>query len=147
MRARAIPVLAAVATVAFSLLVAVQPAGAGTPAQSAVADVMSGPFHIQFVANRAANAPANAATGTFAANNTIGSTTIFSVAGPVTCLDVRGNRMGLFYPITSSTPPFFAQTHGGVFVSLTLNAQGKPIFVGFLPTPTATANNCAPGLT
>src|SRR5690349_16509800 len=113
MRMRGIAIGLGVAVLAAGIVTAAQPAGATvSPAESAVANVMSGPFHVQFQASRPANMPATAATGTFMASNSILGITVFRVAGPVTCLDVRGNRMGLFYPITSSMPPLLAQTHG-----------------------------------
>lgn len=146
MRVRRFTVVCGLAVLAAGMVVAAQPAAATSPPEAAVADVMSGPFHVQFAAVRPANAPATAATGTFAASNSIAGVRLFSVAGPVTCLDVRGRRMGLFYPITSSNPPLFAQTHGGVFVTLTLNAAGKPAMLGFQPSPMSHANSCAPGL-
>jgi hypothetical protein len=117
------------------------------PAQSATADVTSGPFHIQFTAHRAADAPSGAATGDFNAHFTIGGATLFSVGGPVTCLDVRGNRMGLFYPITRSSPSLFSMLNSGVFIFLTRNASGKPSLVGFLPVPFSSSEFCVPSLT
>jgi len=147
MRMRRIAVLAGTAVIAAGVVVAAQPAGATvSPPEVAIANVMSGPFHVQFAAFRPANMPPTAATGLFMATNSVAGITLFSVAGPVTCLDVRGNRMGLFYPITASNPPLFAQTHGGVFVTLTVNAAGKPSMLGFQPTPMARTTACPPGL-
>jgi hypothetical protein len=117
------------------------------PAQSAVADVNSGPFHIQFNAQRAAGAPPTAATGTFTANLSLGSLPLGSFSGPVTCLDVRGSRAGLFYPITSSSPSLFSMLNSGVYIYLQLDSAGKPQFAGFLPVPFASVSSCAPGLT
>lgn len=116
------------------------------PAQSAVADVSSGPFHIQFSAERPANAPPTAATGTFSANLSLGSLSLGSFSGPVTCLDVRGNTMGLFYPITSSSPSLFSMLNAGVYIYLQLDSAGKPQYAGFLPVPFASVSSCAPGL-
>jgi hypothetical protein len=51
-----------VALVATGAVAVAAPAIAGSPAEHATADFMSGPFHVQFTASRAANAPADAAT-------------------------------------------------------------------------------------
>jgi hypothetical protein len=134
------------AAVAGAALGAMSSSASAAPAQTAVADVTSGPFHIQFNAQRPANSPPNAATGNFIAHATVGSLTLMTLQGPVTCLDVRGNRMGLFYPVKSSNPPLFAQLNGGVFVYLTLDNAGKPQFSGFLPVPFTKVSSCAPGL-
>ena len=116
-----------------------------TPAQSATADVTSGPFNIRFSAQRPANSPPGAATGDFTAHTALGTVSLFTLHGPITCLDVRGNRLGLFYPITSSTPSLFSMLNGGVFIYLQLDAAGKPQFVGFLPVPFQRTGSCAPG--
>jgi hypothetical protein len=119
-------------------------AAAASPAESATADFMSGPFHVQFSAQRAANAPATAATGTFVAH----AGGFATLQGPVTCLDVRANRMGLFYPVTSSSPATIMSVIHGVFIYVTVSkVTGKPLEVGFRPTTAATASSCAPSLT
>jgi hypothetical protein len=122
-------------------------AGASTsPAESITANVTSGPFHIEVTAQRPANSPATAATGTFTAHFTLGAITLFSLRGPVTCLDVVGHQAGLFYPITSSDPSIFAATDSGVFIYVDTDAHGKPKSVGFLPVPLQKVKSCAPGL-
>jgi hypothetical protein len=146
MRSRGIPVLLAAATLLASVVVAARPAGAATAAQSVVADVASGPFSVRIQAQRPADAPPTAATGVFDASGMILGLPLFSLHGPVTCLDVRGNRMGLFYPITASDPPIFAKLGSGVFVYLTLSSSGRPKLLGFVPVPLSHANSCAPGL-
>jgi hypothetical protein len=145
MRTRTLAALAA-AVLAAGILVVAMPAGATTRAQSVVAAVSSGPFSVQVSAQRAAGAPADAATGTFSAHGAILGLPLFALQGPVTCLDVRGNRMGLFYPITSSDPPLFAQLHAGVFFYLQLSSTGRPTLLGFVPSPLSHASSCAPGL-
>lgn len=120
------------------------PAAAASPFESVVAHISSGPFHIDVAAVRPADSPATSASGVFDAHGTLGSTTFTRLHGPVTCLDVRGDRAGLFYPITSSDPPLFAKLHSGVFIYLQLNKRGKPITLGFLPVPIASTKSCAP---
>lgn len=117
------------------------------PAQSATADVTSGAFHLKFTAQRAADAPVTAATGTFEAETTAGPLSLMKVAGPVTCLDVRGNTMGLFYPVTKSTPSTLADAKTGIFIYLTVDGAGQATNVGFVPVPYAKTESCAPGAT
>jgi hypothetical protein len=137
----------AYAALAVAAVMAVSSSSAlAAPAQRAVADVSSGPFNIHFNAQRAAGAPPTAATGTFTANLALGSVSLGSFSGPVTCLDVRGNQAGLFYPITSSSPSLFSMLNSGVFIYIQLDSAGKPQFVGFLPVPFASVSSCAPGL-
>lgn len=120
-------------------------AAQAAPAQSATADVTSGAFALKFTAQRAAGAPATAATGTFEAVTSAGPATLMKVAGPVTCLDVRGQTLGLFYPVTSSTPSAIADAGTGVFIYLVADGAGRAKMVGFVPVPYATTTSCAPG--
>jgi hypothetical protein len=129
---------------ATALLLLAAPALAGSPAEHAVADFMSGPFHVQFTANRAANAPADAATGTFVAHAVVGSATLVTLQGPVTCLDVRGVHLGLFYPVASSSPAALANGIHGVYIYVTDNKAGKAEAVSFLPTSARSATTCPP---
>ncbi len=132
------------ALVAAGALGAAAPALASSPAESAKADFMSGPFHVQFTASRAANAPADAATGTFVAHAAIGGLTLAELQGPVTCLDIRGVHLGLFYPVAKSNPPQLASTIRGVYIYVTDNKAGKAESVNFFPTTAATAKTCPP---
>jgi hypothetical protein len=135
------PVVAAIAALAAF---GAGSAAAASPAESATADFTSGPFHVQFNAQRPANAPATAATGTFISH----AGGLATLQGPVTCLDVRGNRMGLFYPVTSSSPATIMSFFRGVFIYVAVSkVTGKPLQVGFRPTTAATASSCAPSLT
>ena len=116
------------------------PAGAfASPAEHATADLFSGPFHVQFDAQRAANAPADSATGSF--TGTLTGVGFF--AGPVTCLDIEGNRVGLFYPITSSSPSLFSMLGSGVFIYLQFSGA-QPQSITFLPVPFARTTSCTP---
>jgi hypothetical protein len=114
------------------------------PAQSAVGNFISGPFHAQFSATRAANAPATAAKGDFSATSSVGSVALTTVGGPITCLDVVGNRVGLFYPITRSSPTLLSMLGSGVFLYAQVGANGKPQSVTFVPVPFATTRSCTP---
>ncbi len=115
-----------------------------TPGQSAVGDFTSGPFHAQFHATRATGAPAGAAKGDFTATSSVGPLALMTVAGPITCLDVVGNRVGLFYPITRSNPTVLSLTGSGVFLYAQLGPDGKPQSVSFVPVPFAKTSSCAP---
>ena len=138
--------LVALTTVSLALTVgAAGPAHASAPQESVVADIASGPFHIMVTASRAVTSAPNTATGVFTAQFKLGSTSVFTLHGPVTCLDIRGGNVGLFYPITSSTPALFAQLHSGVFIYLAAAQGALPARAGFLPVPIATTKSCAPG--
>lgn len=113
-------------------------------AQSASGNFTAGAFAAQFNAARAAGAPQTAATGQFTERNLLGSATVSTVSGPVKCLDVVGNRVGLFYAITSSTPSAIAALHGGVLFSAQFSASGKPESVSFFPEPVQSVSSCAP---
>jgi hypothetical protein len=116
-----------------------------SPAESATADFVSGPFHVQFTAQRAANSPPNSATGTFVSHASIGGLNLITLAGPVTCLDIRGGtHLGLFYPVASSSPAFFASFVKGVFIYADVSKTGKPLLVGFEPSFSATTKTCPP---
>lgn len=116
------------------------------PAQHASGSLTSGPFHIAFDATRAADAPADAATGDFVADPSLGGIPLFRLHGPVTCLDVRGNRAGLFYPIQDSSPSLFSMLGSGVFIYIQLDSAGKAQSIGFLPVPSSHTSTCAPSL-
>jgi hypothetical protein len=123
-------------------------AAAGTaqasPAQTAVGNFVSGPFHAQFGATRAANAPATSVIGQFSATSSVGPLALMTVGGPITCLDVVGNRVGLFYPITRSSPTLLSKVGSGVFLYAQLGSNGKPQSVTFAPVPFAKTTSCAP---
>lgn len=117
--------------------------------QSLKADVTSGPFSFKVDAFRRAGTRSTEATGTFDAKTSLGGAQLMDIHGPVTCLDVRGNRVGLFYPIDRSNPPLFAQAGAGVFIYLTLDGRGNATNVTFAPVPSRTTIGCSPqpGLT
>ncbi|MDP9116245.1 MAG: hypothetical protein M3O28_03080 [Actinomycetota bacterium] len=151
-RSRVVPVGAAAAVTALALAaLTVSPAasaavGPVSRAQTVLADVSSGPFHITVTARRAPNAAADSATGQFAADVSLAGFRLSSLSGPVTCLDVQGHRAGLFYPITSSSPSLFSHVNSGVFIYFQLSDTGVAQSVGFLPVPIASTRSCAPSL-
>jgi hypothetical protein len=114
------------------------------PTQRAVGNFVSGPFHAQFHATRAANAPATSAKGDFSATSSVGPLALMTVGGPITCLDVVGNRVGLFYPITRSSPSLLSMLGSGVFLYAQIGPTGQPQSVTFAPVPFAKATSCAP---
>ncbi|MDQ6746149.1 MAG: hypothetical protein M3Z27_09090 [Actinomycetota bacterium] len=113
-------------------------------AQSASGNFMSAPFGVVFSAQRAAGAPEISATGTFTATTLAGHTPVMSISGPVSCLAIVGDRLGLFYRVTSSTPTVFSQLGGGVLVYLQRAANGQPAKVSFLPVPVTHVPSCDP---
>jgi predicted lipoprotein with Yx(FWY)xxD motif len=124
-------------------------AQASTPAQASPAETITGdfsypPFHIQVSAQRAAGAPADAATGSFTGTLSLGSAKVGDFMGPVTCLDVEGNSAGLFYPVKSSDPSAFAAVPFGVLVTVTRTSAGAPEGVTFVPVPETHVSSCAP---
>jgi predicted lipoprotein with Yx(FWY)xxD motif len=138
-------VLRAVAVlVTASALSGAASAVSSTPAESVAADFTSGPFHITFNANRAANSPATAATGTFNATTGLGSATLITLAGPVTCLDIVGHDIGLFYAVGKANPEVIYTAVHGVYIYVTDSSTGKPLAVSFVPSLSGHANSCAP---
>jgi hypothetical protein len=135
---------AAIGVVAAAALGFPAAAGASSPAESATGNFYSGPFHIVFSAQRPAGAPASAASGSFTGQLTLGPIVVGYFQGPVTCLDVVGNRVGLFYPITSSSPPLANVLVRGVFVTAQVSASGRAKAVTFIPMLSARVNSCAP---
>jgi hypothetical protein len=112
--------------------------------QSATGNFTAAVFHVDFTASRAAGAPQTSATGTFTAQTGLGSLSLVTVSGPVTCLDVVGDEVGLFYPIANSTPSVFGQLNLGIYFYAKLGANGKPEAANFLPVPTQHVGSCAP---
>lgn len=112
--------------------------------QSVVADVTSGPFHLKVTANRAAGTRSNQSTGTFDAETKLGPLALMDIHGPVTCLDIRGNMVGLFYPIEKSNPTLFSMVGAGVFIYLTTDGKGNATNVQFLPVPFSATTGCRP---
>jgi hypothetical protein len=144
-RARTSRSLVAGALVAGALLGAGSAsASTASPAESISGNFSSGPFTIQISAHRAAGAPATAATGSFTGTLALGSLKVGDFMGPVTCLDVEGNRAGLFYPVTSAYPSVIAAVPFGVLVTVSRTSTGKPQGVTFLPVPVTHVNSCAP---
>ena len=124
-------------------------AGSAQAATMSPAETLSGnfsypPFSIQVNAQRAAGAPANAATGSFTGSLSFGGAKAGDFMGPVTCLDVEGNSAGLFYPVKSSSPSVIASLPFGVLVTVTRTSTGQPSGVTFVPVPETQVSSCAP---
>ena len=79
----------------------------------------------------------------------IGATGVFHFEGPVTCLDIRGNRAGLIYPVTSASGPVGQFVKGlAVYITIVDGGPGKPDKMGFVgPAPLGSLNVCPPLLT
>jgi hypothetical protein len=123
---------------------AVPALAAASPQQSATGDFTAAVFHVDFTASRPAGGAPTSATGTFTAQTSLGSLSLLTVSGPVTCLDVVGDEVGLFYPVANSTPSVFGQLDLGVYFYAKLGANGKPEAANFLPVPTQRVSSCAP---
>lgn len=71
--------------------------------------------------------------------------TDFTLAGPITCLHVQGNRAGFFYPIEKSSNPAFEGT-SGVFIWIADNERSSgdtPDELGFSgPLPLTQTASC-----
>jgi predicted lipoprotein with Yx(FWY)xxD motif len=117
---------------------------APSPAESLQGDFSYPPFTIQVSAQRAAGAPATAATGSFTGTLSLGKSTAGEFMGPVTCLDVVGNSAGLFYPVKKSSPALVAAIPLGVLVTVTRTSTGQPLGVTFVPVPETHVKSCAP---
>lgn len=126
------------------LAVTAAPADATSPAESINGNFSYPPFTVQVSAQRAAGAPADAATGSFTGTLALGGTKIGDFQGPVTCLDVEGNSAGMFYPVKSADPSLIALLPFGVFVTVTRTSTGKPLGVTFLPVAETQVSSCAP---
>jgi len=137
---RAVTGLLVVAAAAYGAASAI----GSTPAESVNANFVSGPFHIVFTAERAADTPATAASGTFHATASVGSIGLLTLAGPVTCLDIVGHDIGLFYAVGSADPAAVYDAIHGVYIYVTDSRAGKPEDVNFVPSTSSTASSCAP---
>lgn len=114
-------------------------------AQSATANVVSaGTFFIEFKAKKPAGVPETGATGFFSGAAKIAGTELIKFSGPITCLNVSGNNVGIFYPITKSNPAAIAAFGAGVFIYLTTDGKGQAVTMTFLPAPTKSTDGCAP---
>jgi hypothetical protein len=76
----------------------------------------------------------------------IGATGVFHLEGPVTCLDVRGSRAGLIYPVTSASGTVGKFVKGmAVYITMVDGGPGKPDKMGFVgPAPLGSLTVCPP---
>jgi hypothetical protein len=115
-----------------------------TPAQSAVGDFFSGPFHFRFRAYRAAGAPDTAATGSVTAMLDVGGNALTKVTGPVTCLNIVGREAALFYPIATANPFLFSLLRG-VMLYIQVGADGRPQSINYIPFRSS-VSSCPPSV-
>lgn len=73
----------------------------------------------------------------------------FHFEGPVTCLDIEGNRAGLIYPVQSATGTLAQHAKGfAIYVTIVDNGPGRPTQVGFVgPAPVNDLHACPPTIT
>ncbi len=135
---------AAAGLMAATGLWAAAPAVSSTPAESVTANFVSGPFHITFTADRAAGTASTAATGAFNATSAVGGVGLVTLAGPVSCLDIVGHDIGLFYAVGASSPAALYDAVHGVYIYVTDSSSGTPQTVSFVPSQSGTAASCAP---
>lgn len=93
--------------------------------------------------------PGTAATGWFHASGNLllfGSIGSFDFQGPVTCLDIEGNRAGLIYPITEAQGPIAQYAKGqAIYVTIVDNGPTRPSQIGFIgPAPLNDLTHCPP---
>jgi predicted lipoprotein with Yx(FWY)xxD motif len=62
----------------------------------------------------------------------------------VTCLDVVGENVGLFYPVGAATPAAIYDVIHGVYIYVTDSSAGKQLAVTFVPSGSASAPSCTP---
>lgn len=79
----------------------------------------------------------------------IGAVGVFHFEGPVTCLDVRGNRAGLIYPVTSASGTVGKFVKGlAVYITIVDGGPGHPDKMGFIgPAPLGSLKVCPPLVT
>ncbi len=115
--------------------------GHGSPRDFAVGTGMSGDLRGSFAAHGGPS-PFEPVSGHFRGKGELVDTgppdkgpTAFKFEGPVTCLQVEGNRAGLIYPIKNADPDAFEGQAVYVFVEDNGNPSNgdPPDRVGFLP--------------
>lgn len=73
-------------------------------------------------------------SGTFDGAVKIG-TRIMEAKGPVTCLDVEGNKVGFFYPMTESKPSLMSDLKLGVYMNMTTDGNGNAESLSYSVVP------------
>ncbi len=149
-----------VVTVGCAALFATLPASAAEDDHSSVRG-SSGNDFVTLTVDAHNTGTGTAATGTFEATGDlaklaapaltlpIGTTGGFRFEGPVTCLDVRGSRVGLIYPIESATGTLGQYFKGlAVYITIIDGGPGKPDKFGFVgPAPLGSLTVCPPFVT
>lgn len=143
--------LLGVLVLAAGVCVAVNPVGAATP-RSVIGTAGNSLATISVNAHNIGTG--TQATGTFTSTGNllpgipspIGDLGAFRFSGPVTCLDIVGNRAGLIYPITTASGPVAGKATGlAIYVTLVDNGPDKPPQLGFAgPAPIRNLHVCPP---
>lgn len=117
-----------------------------TSAQSASGDLSTPGVltHIVFKAHRAKGADETQATGHFTGRLAVAGSKVLEFGGPITCLYVKGNSVGFFYPVTESDPAFVRSLGAGVFIYVDTDGRGHGTAMNFLPVPAGTTAGCYP---
>lgn len=143
-RTRRIATLAT--TGAATTALALAPGAQAGPAQTADVDASSGPTHMTWTGHRAADAPANTASGFFQADLKVNGLGLMHLEGPVTCMTVKGNHVGMFYPVTKASPSLLA-SGTGVYINLTNDGNGHAKSFSFSLVPRTKVPICDPAPT
>lgn len=100
----------------------------------------------QFHAKNSSDDPFKA-SGYFESQGPTPLTPFFGLNGPITCLDVDGDRAGFIYTITDDSKPFLLK-HLEVKVAVEEGQGGAPDRIAFgIGVPAGTLHDCAPGAT
>jgi hypothetical protein len=84
-------------------------------------------------------------TGDFEAKGPGLAKALIALKGPITCLNVEGNRAGFLYPVEKGSTPFLLEKE---VVKISLEDGGDTDHIGFEgPFPAAAFDGCAPSVT
>ena len=74
--------------------------------------------------------------------------TKYSLAGPITCLDVQGNKAGFLYPVTQASGPGSVFLGKTLYITVQAATASAPASMGFAgPFPNGLLTSCAPLVT
>lgn len=109
-------------------------------ADSASTDkVSSGPVQMNFNATTVGGTQ-----GRFNGSMKIGRFGLMDVSGPVTCLDVEGRNVGIFYPITEASPFVLGALKSGVYMNIRTDGRGNAKAVSYSVVPFKKTGGCKP---
>lgn len=136
-------VIAGIGITAMTMGAAATIAQAGAN-DSAKGSVKSPGVNITFDAKTDANGNS---TGTFTGEVRVGAQ-IMEAMGPVTCLDVVGNKIGIFYPVTASKPlNLMTAGKSGVYMNITTDGKGNAKSISYSVIPFKQKAGCKPAPT